>query len=120
MELLLRLRKLLFYHRWICSFDECFHKNDCWEAIHSNIKVFKLLKGHEVVVINDFILFQSKKLALIDYLGAGAIDALLEGRKREMIGLVNKELVFMPFEKVVKHHKELNKQLLSLAEILAL
>ena len=37
-----------------------------------------------------------------------------------MIGLVNKKLVYTPFEKAVKHHKELNKQLLSLAEILAL
>ena len=57
---------------------------------------------------------------LASRLGAGAVDALIEGRKGEMIGLVNKELVFTPFEKAVKHHKELNKQLLSLAEILAL
>jgi 6-phosphofructokinase 1 len=57
---------------------------------------------------------------LASRLGAGAVSALLEGRKGEMIGLVNKELVFTPFEKAVKHHKELNKQLLSLAEILAL
>jgi 6-phosphofructokinase 1 len=57
---------------------------------------------------------------LASRLGAGAVDALVEGRKGEMIGLVNKELVFTPFEKAVKHHKELNKQLLSLAEILAL
>ena len=57
---------------------------------------------------------------LASRLGAGALDALIEGRRGEMIGLVNKELVFTPFEMAVKHHKELNKQLLSLAEILAL
>jgi len=57
---------------------------------------------------------------LASRLGAGAVDALLDGRSGEMIGVINKELVFTPFEKAVKHHKELNKQLLSLAEILAL
>ena len=57
---------------------------------------------------------------LASRLGAGAVEALLEGRKGAMIGLVNKKLVYTPFEKAVKHHKELNKQLLSLAEILAL
>ena len=57
---------------------------------------------------------------LASRLGAGALDALMEGRKGAMIGLVNKELVFTPLEKAVKHHKELNNQLLSLAEILSL
>jgi len=57
---------------------------------------------------------------LASRLGAGAVDALLNGRAGEMVGVINKELAFTPFKKAVKHHKDLNKQLLSLAEILAL
>lgn len=53
-------------------------------------------------------------------MGAGAVDALLEGRKGEMIGIINKEISFTPFEKAIKHHKIINKQLLSLVETLAI
>lgn len=53
-------------------------------------------------------------------MGAGAVDALLAGRSGEMIGIVNKELAYTPFEKAIKHNKELNTQLLTLAETLAI
>lgn len=56
---------------------------------------------------------------LASRLGAGAVDALVEGRSGEMVGVINREVFFTPFEKAIKHHKELNKQLLSLAEILS-
>lgn len=51
-------------------------------------------------------------------MGFNAVKALMEGRTREMIGIVNKKVVFTPFEKAVKHHQKLNDDLVELIEIL--
>lgn len=50
--------------------------------------------------------------------GYNAVKALLQGRRNEMIGLVNKEVSYTPFEKAIKHHTHLKKDLLELIEIL--
>lgn len=51
-------------------------------------------------------------------MGFNAVKALMSGRTREMIGIVNKKVVFTPFEKAVKHHEKLNDDLVELIDIL--
>ena len=55
---------------------------------------------------------------LASRLGVASVDALLSGRKGEMIGVVNNQLKYTSFEQSTKHHKTLNKDLLELATIL--
>ncbi len=52
-------------------------------------------------------------------LGYAAVNALVRGRKGEMVGLVNKEIAFTPFEKAIKHNKEIRTDLLDMARILS-
>ena len=51
-------------------------------------------------------------------MGNHAVKGLLEGRTNEMVGLVKGELVYTPFGKAIKHHKEINQHLLDLVEVL--
>ncbi|TZF86146.1 6-phosphofructokinase (plasmid) [Pedobacter sp. BS3] len=53
-------------------------------------------------------------------LGVAAVEALLEGRKGEMAGVVNGHVEFTPFKNAIKHISELNPGLLKLVEILSL
>jgi len=53
-------------------------------------------------------------------LGMAAVEALVDGKKNVMAGLINDELVFTPFANATKHHMDINKQMLKLVEILAL
>ena len=57
---------------------------------------------------------------LASTLGNAAVNALLEGKQNVMVGLVKNEIAYTPFEKAIKHHNEINPQLLQLADILAL
>lgn len=50
--------------------------------------------------------------------GFHAVKALMEGHKNEMVGIINKQVAYTPFEKAVKHHQKLNKELEALIEIL--
>lgn len=52
-------------------------------------------------------------------IGFNAVKAVLAGRKNEMVGIVNKEICFTPFEKAVKHHTTIRKDLEDLIEILS-
>jgi len=52
-------------------------------------------------------------------IGYNTVKALMSGRRNEMVGLVNKEVCFTPFDKAVKHHKGLRKDLEELIEILS-
>lgn len=56
---------------------------------------------------------------LASMLGKGAVEALLEGRKNEIAGVINRKVVFTNFEKAIKHHQVINKELLYLVESLA-
>ena len=49
--------------------------------------------------------------------GFNAVKALMTGHKNEMVGIVNKQVVFTPFEKAVKHIQKLNKDLEELIEV---
>ena len=52
-------------------------------------------------------------------MGYHAVKALLSGHDLEMVGIVNRKAVFTPFEKCVKHHTNLNKELEELIEVLS-
>lgn len=53
-------------------------------------------------------------------MGFGAVEALLEGKKNVMVGIVNKEVVYTPFAKAVKHIEKLNPDLMRMVDILSL
>lgn len=53
-------------------------------------------------------------------MGLAAVEALKDGKRNEMIGIVNNKIHYTPFEFAIKHHDELNAELLNLAEILSL
>lgn len=59
---------------------------------------------------------------LASRLGVAAVEGLLEGKSKVMIGQVNKEIVFTPFSKAIKHidATQVTPAWLKLAEILSL
>ena len=56
---------------------------------------------------------------LASQLGAAAVDALMDDQKSIMLGIMNKEIVHVPFNKTIKHTKNLNPGLLPLVRILS-
>lgn len=52
-------------------------------------------------------------------MGHEAVIALINGRKGEMIGLINNQTAYTPFERAIKHHKTINAELLKLAKVLS-
>jgi len=53
-------------------------------------------------------------------LGSAAVEALLDDQKSVMVGLQNDEIVLVPFSKAIKLHKDVNRDLLTLARILSI
>lgn len=53
-------------------------------------------------------------------MGVAAVEALLEDQKSVMIGLVNNETVYVPFNKALKNKKPLNARSLELIDILSI
>jgi 6-phosphofructokinase 1 len=51
--------------------------------------------------------------------GYQAVSALLDGRKSEMIGIVNKTVTYTPFSKAVKHHVKIKPDLELLLSVLS-
>lgn len=56
---------------------------------------------------------------LASRLGNAAVNALLEGKTNVMVGVLHRDVSYTPFEKAIKHHQKLNKDLLNLAEVLS-
>ncbi len=56
---------------------------------------------------------------LASELGFAAVEALRKGIKNVAIGKVHKEIHYTPFEQAIKHHNDINPNLLRLLEILA-
>jgi 6-phosphofructokinase 1 len=56
---------------------------------------------------------------LASRLGVASVEALMQGRKNEMIGLINNKIAFTSFEKSIKHHLDIDPMLLNLVEILS-
>ncbi len=57
---------------------------------------------------------------LASRLGRAAVEGILSGRKGEMVGLVNNQIAFTPFDQAIAHDKALNQDLIELAEILSM
>ena len=56
---------------------------------------------------------------LASRLGVAAVEALIEGKENEMVGVIHREIEFTPFEKATKHNLDINLNLLRIQEILA-
>ena len=56
---------------------------------------------------------------LASTLGYEAVNAMLSGRKGEMVGMVNKDIVYIPFEKAIKTHKIVRGEMLRMAKVLS-
>lgn len=57
---------------------------------------------------------------LASRLGAAAIDALLEEQRSIMIGVVNDQIVYVPFSKAIKHSKTVNMHKLDVLKSLSI
>jgi 6-phosphofructokinase 1 len=57
---------------------------------------------------------------LASRLGVAAVEGLLEGRRNQMAGLINNEVVFTDFKDVVSNKKKFPSELMRIAEILSL
>jgi 6-phosphofructokinase 1 len=53
-------------------------------------------------------------------MGYNAVQALLLGKQNVMIGIVNKQVTFTPFDKAIKHTQTLNADMLKMMEILSI
>lgn len=56
---------------------------------------------------------------LASRLGYAAVQALSDGRSQVMVGIINNQIVFTPFEQVVKVHPEMNADMLDMVRVLA-
>ena len=56
---------------------------------------------------------------LASRLGVAAVEALMEGRRGEMAGLIHGQIAFTPFEKAIKHIGTVNDNLLRMVDILS-
>ena len=57
---------------------------------------------------------------LASRLGAGAIQALIEGQRNVMIGIKNDEVVYVPFASAVKSDKPIKKELIDVLDTLSI
>ena len=53
-------------------------------------------------------------------MGVAATQALFNGQKGTMVGMMNREIVHVPFSKTIKHHKDVNRRLLEIHDILSI
>jgi 6-phosphofructokinase 1 len=56
---------------------------------------------------------------LASRLGVAAVEALIDGRKDEMVGIINSKLVYTSLEEVASKKKDIDVNLLRIAEILS-
>ncbi|KMQ72461.1 6-phosphofructokinase [Chryseobacterium koreense] len=57
---------------------------------------------------------------LASQLGYGAVIGLMEGQTKVMAGMQSNKLVYTPIEEAIKKHNEIDKNLLTISEILAI
>jgi 6-phosphofructokinase 1 len=57
---------------------------------------------------------------LASRVGVAAVEALRDGRRNEMIGLIHNEIAYTQFEHATKHFVEINPKFLKIVEILAI
>lgn len=56
---------------------------------------------------------------LASRLGHASVEALIEGRTQEMVGIVNQEIIFTPFENCVKLSKPMPSDLINMIAVLS-
>ncbi len=56
---------------------------------------------------------------LASRLGVAAVEAIKSGKSNMMVGVINNKIAFTSYDKAIKHHHELNPNLLKLVEILS-
>jgi 6-phosphofructokinase 1 len=56
---------------------------------------------------------------LASRLGVAAVEGLLQGKSKVMAGVIHKDIVYTPLQEATKHNREINKNLLRIAEILS-
>ena len=57
---------------------------------------------------------------LASRMGAAAIEALLEEQRNLMVGIVNDEIVYVPFTKAIRDDKPINMKLISTLRTLSI
>ncbi len=57
---------------------------------------------------------------LASRIGSAAVEALLDGHRNEMVGLIHNDIGYTDFEYAVKHNIEINPNFLKIVEILSL
>lgn len=57
---------------------------------------------------------------LASRVGVAAVEALMNGRRGEMVGLIHNDIVYTPFEHATKHIADINPDFLKIVEILAI
>lgn len=57
---------------------------------------------------------------LASNLGYGAIIGLMEGKNKVMVGMQSHKITYTPIEEAIKKHNEIDKELLTIAEILVM
>lgn len=57
---------------------------------------------------------------LASRLGVAAVESLIDGRRNEMVGLLNSKIAYTPFDHAIKHHIEIKKDLFKIVDILSL
>ena len=57
---------------------------------------------------------------LASRVGVAAVEGLLAGKRGDLVGVINNEIAFTPFDHAVKHHVDINPNLLKIVEILSL
>jgi 6-phosphofructokinase 1 len=57
---------------------------------------------------------------LASNLGYGAVVGLMEGKNKVMVGMQSNRITYTPIEEAIKKHNEIDKNLLQIAEILAM
>jgi 6-phosphofructokinase 1 len=57
---------------------------------------------------------------LASRVGVAAVEGLLNGERSQMVGLIHGKIAFTSFEQAIKHHVEVNENLLKIVEVLSL
>jgi len=57
---------------------------------------------------------------LASRVGVAAVEALMAGRRNEMVGLIHNQIAYTPFDLACKHTTEINQDFLKIVEILAI
>ncbi|MDF2431356.1 MAG: 6-phosphofructokinase 1 [Mucilaginibacter sp.] len=57
---------------------------------------------------------------LASRVGVASVEALMDGHRNEMVGLIHNEIAFTPFEHAIKHNIEINPDFLKIVDILAI